>query len=31
MLKHYEKGSTAQSAAFKGLSVDVTALFNDLI
>ena len=31
MLKHYEKGSTAQSVAFKGLSVDVTALFSDLI
>ena len=31
MLKHYEKGSTAQSVSFKGLSVDVTALFSDLI
>lgn len=30
-LKAYEKGSTANSAAFKGLSADVEELFTDLI
>jgi len=30
-LKVYEKGQTALSLAFKGLTVDVEALFNDLI
>lgn len=31
LLKHFEKGSMAESFVFKGLSVDVKALFSDLI
>lgn len=31
LFKQYEKGSVAESFIFKGLSVDVKALFSDLI